>query len=318
MSDIVTIILIIALCLVAFGLFMAVYAPWRIFVNTLYRDDKKERTRTWADASCDEHKHMFTKGMAWAAQYKDITVPLHIVNEGLNLFGEYIDFGYDRCAIVLQGRTESLLYSYYYADIYAENGYNILVIDTRAHGLSDGKYITAGIKECDDLLLWIDHIKTKFNVTSFVIHGICIGAATAVYACCAQKGKGERLIQSLVLDGLYTSYYEIFKNHIIERKRPVLYFVYITFFYLYLCTGVNLLKKTPFQCVGGVDVPVLFIWSEKDPYCFVKESKELYARCESKEKEIRFFPHGRHSFVKYHNLSGYNQAIQSFLNKANP
>ena len=99
---------------------------------------------------------MFNEGIAWANQYNNHRIPLEIENDGLKLKGEYLDFRSKKCAVILQGRTESLLYSYYFAKPYAEMGYNILVVDLRAHGLSDGKYQTGGIKESDDIVKWVN------------------------------------------------------------------------------------------------------------------------------------------------------------------
>ena len=299
--------------LIAAGLFVVSYTTWQIFKNTLYTGNKRERTRACPEESCDAQKEMFAIGTAWAARYKEITEPLHIVNDGLNLYGEYINFGHAQCAVIVQGRTESLLYSYYYADVYAENGYNILVIDTRAHGLSDGNCVTAGVLEHKDLILWIHLVKERYSVASFLIHGVCIGAAAGVYAYCAAKE--ENLIGALVLDGLYTSYYEIFRNHIIERKKPVWFFVHLTFFCAYLCTGANLIKETPYKRMGEIEIPALFIWGGKDIYCTKEKSNALFQACKSAYKEKKFFANGGHSFVRYYNLDTYDKTIHEFLNK---
>jgi hypothetical protein len=304
---------IIIICIAFFlfsGVIFSFCVAYQIFKNTLYRSSKTIRTRACSGDSIEEQKQVFEEGIKWAENYKDLIDELSIKNDGLNLFGEYINLKHDKCAIIIQGRTESLLYSYYYADVYAKNGYNILTIDTRAHGLSDGKYLTAGIKEHKDLILWIDLIKERYSINDFVIHGVCIGAATAVYAYCATK---DTAIKKIVSDGLFTSYYEIFKNHIIERKRPVWFFIYLTFFYSYLLDGVNILKKTPYKHMNELDLPILFIWSKKDIYCTMDKSKELFGACASKNKKLKFFPEGRHSFVRFCNKQGYDKVIDEFL-----
>ena len=305
------IILILAGGGVASIIFVVFYTAYQIFKHTLYRSPKAARTRDCAVDATDEQKQVFAEGAAWAENYRDITEELQIVSDGLNLVGEYVNFGNDKCAVIVQGRTESLLYSYYYADIYAKNGYNILVIDTRAHGLSDGKYITAGVKEHEDLILWIDLIKGRYSIASFLIHGICIGGATAIYAYCAAKE--DRLVKRIVADGLYINYYEIFKNHHIEFNKPVLFFVYLTFFFVRVLSGADILKETPYRRMSEIDIPILFIWSSKDVYCKMEYCKKLFDACSSKYKEMKFFPAGGHSYVRFHNTEGYDEAIASFL-----
>jgi pimeloyl-ACP methyl ester carboxylesterase len=294
-------------------LFFAFFAPYRIFVNTLYRSDKKARTRNCSVDDNADLMRMFEQGRVWAEGHRDASEDLHIVSDGLNLYGRYFDFGHDKCAIIIQGRTESLLFSCYFADLYANDGYNIFVMDTRAHGLSDGKFITAGIKEHRDIVKWIDLIRTRYSIESFLIHGVCIGAAAAIYTYCATKK--DNLVKKLVLDGTYTDYYEMFKNHMIERKKPVLFFVYLTFFYVYLLEGTNLLKETPYKRVGEIDIPVIFIWSKQDIYCTEDKSRELYAACKSEHRETRFFPNGGHSFVRLANKEDYDKAVAEFLYK---
>ena len=306
-------IVLIFICIFASGLFMVAFATYQIFINTLFRSDKKKRIRECSEKGNEAQREIFTQGIKWSEQCKEATEEVHIINDGLNLYGEYKNFGYDKCAIIIQGRTESLLYSYFYADVYAKNGYNILVIDTRAHGLSDGKYITAGIIEYRDVILWIELIKDRYSIKSFLIHGVCIGAATAIYAYCATKK--DNLIKKMVLDGIFTSYYEIFKNHIIERKRPVLFFVYLVFFVAYLSSGARLLKETPFKRMKEIEIPILFLWSKDDIYCTMEKNQELFAECKSKYKEVKFFPSGRHSFVKYNNAEDYDKTIAEFLSK---
>ena len=58
---------------------------------------------------------------------------VHIVNEGFNLYGEYFDLGFDRAVIIVPGRMESLLYSYYFARPYQEKGFNVFVFDQRVY-----------------------------------------------------------------------------------------------------------------------------------------------------------------------------------------
>ena len=313
MEAVYIILICFAASIVPFGIIFVFVSTQQIFKNTMYRSPKKPRTRSCSDSSIAEHKHMFELGTAWAEGHRDKIEEVHIVNDGLNLYGQYINLNNDKCAFIVQGRTESLLYSYYYADVYAKNGYNILVIDTRAHGLSDGKYVTAGVKEYEDIIVWIDLIKQRYGIESFLLHGVCIGAASAIYAYCATKGDSP--IKKIVTDGLYTNYYEMFRNHIINFNKPVLFFIYLTFFYARVVTGGDVLNKTPYKHMKDVDLPILFLWSDKDVFATPDKSLELFEACASKQKEMRFFPKGNHSYVRYYNTEEYDRTIEEFINR---
>jgi len=311
--------------LVLMALFIIFFTGAMIFINTLYKKNAKPRVREFSlqnDPNPPPHaldqKQMFDQGIEWIDKHKDKVVDLHIVNDGLDLYAQYVDFGFDKCAIVLQGRTESLLYSYYFADVYAKNGYNILSIDVRAHGLSDGQFITAGIKESEDLIEWIRLVKDKFSMDNFLIHGICIGAATAIYAyetLKKQNSKDLDLIKKVVLDGTFVSYKEIFSNHIKERKKPRFVFLHLVFWYLWICTRVNLFKKTPLQSVEELDIPTLFIYSKQDTYAVPEKAELMFKACGSKNKQLKFFPKGRHSHVRFNNTEEYDKAIEEFINR---
>jgi len=285
-----------------------------IFYYIMYRSPKK-RIRECTAKNDKSQMRMFAEGTAWAQQFKDKTELLQIVNDGLNLYGEYINFGFDKCAVILQGRGESLLYSYYFADVYVKNGHNILVIDFRACGLSDGKYQTAGINESDDVVLWIKLINEKFHITDFTLHGICVGGAAAVYAYVKLKNEGSNLVKRIVTDGLFYSFYEIFKHHIKRFKQPSFPVLQSIFFLTFLLAKARLFTETPIKYMKDIDIPILFIWSAKDILCIKQKGEELFEACASKHKELRFFPEGRHSHVRDTQEAEYDEVIAKFLQK---
>ena len=286
-----------------------------IFYNTMYRNPKKKRTRECTNIKDEQQMRMFDVGTGWAKQYGDKMEELHIVNDGLNLYGEYINFGFDKCAVILQGRTESLLYSYYFADVYAKNGYNVLVIDVRAHGLSDGKYQTAGIKESDDLVIWIKLISEKYSVNDFAIHGVCVGGATAIYTYVKMKNEGVDLIKRIVTDGLFQSYFEMFKQNFKMRKKPVFPVLHLVFFLAFVIAKIRLFKETPMKYMENIDIPILFMWSAEDIFCLKSKCEELFEACASKHKELCFFPEGRHSHVRSTQEAHYDGVVAEFLHK---
>ncbi|MCL2655098.1 MAG: alpha/beta hydrolase [Coriobacteriia bacterium] len=302
-----------AIFFVAGGIVMFFLTFIIIFYNTLYRSPRKKRTRECTNTKDEQQVRMFEEGISWAKRYADVTDELCLVNDGLNLYGQYINLGFDKCAILLQGRTESLLYSYYFADVYAKNGFNILVIDVRAHGLSDGSYQTGGIKESDDLVLWIKLIHEKYGLSNFTLHGVCVGGATAIYAAVKLKAEGIDYVKSIVTDGLYQSYYEMFRQNFKMRKKPVFPMLHLVFLLAFILAKVRLFRETPQKYMESMDLPILFIWSIQDIFCDRAKCEELFEACASKRKEVRFFPEGRHSQVRSSQEADYDSAIAEFL-----
>jgi hypothetical protein len=91
-------------------LLMLILVPIAVFYNTTCRNPKKKRTRECTNKKDEQQMRMFNEGVRWAGRFKDKTEELSIVSgDGLKLYGEYINFGYDKCVVILPGRTESLL-----------------------------------------------------------------------------------------------------------------------------------------------------------------------------------------------------------------
>ena len=308
--------LIVIAAFILFNLLvMLILVPHVVFYNTVYRNPRKKRIRECTNKKDDDQVKMFKEGIAWANSYNDKKIPLEITHDGLLQKGEYIDFGSKKCAIILQGRTESLLYSYYFAKPYAEEGYNILVVDLRAHGLSDGKYQTGGIKESEDIITWMEYVEKRFNIESFVFHGICIGAATAIFATKKLEEKGYDKVKKIVGEGLFATYFEIFKQNFIQYKKKPFPMLHLTFLLARIYTGVSFFDNKPIETLKNLKCPVLLIYSEEDIFSPHNLCEKLYISSKNPLSELVFFAHGRHSHVRSSNLEEYDNKIKEFLNK---
>ena len=62
-------------------------------------------------------------------------------------------------------------------------GYSLFLIDQRAHGRSEGKYIGYGIKERYDAVDWANYLKERFPGVPVVADGVSMGAGTVMLAC---------------------------------------------------------------------------------------------------------------------------------------
>ena len=151
------ILLIIVGSLLVLGLLVSVVLTFIIAYIVYSKTLMRGKSGTWGREHCSEPgcvplETMWTKGLEWQKGYASYIKELTIKSrDGLKLAAEWFDYGFDKTVIILPGRRETLVYSYYYANPYKEAGVNVLVIDQRAHGLSEGTYSTCGIKEADDV-----------------------------------------------------------------------------------------------------------------------------------------------------------------------
>ena len=90
------------------------------------RTSKKKWGRECSIPEDAEYLRMFEEGLDWDKKYSGYKRTVNIKNGRFHLFGEYFDFGSKKAVIIIAGRMESLLYSYFFAEPYRAAGYNVL------------------------------------------------------------------------------------------------------------------------------------------------------------------------------------------------
>lgn len=173
-----------------------------------------------------------------------------------------------RTAILVHGYTDSHVTMLPIAKIYADKGYNILVPDLHAHGLSDGDDIQMGWEDREDVVRWVSIADSMFAAPGrrpqIVLHGVSMGAATVMNVA------GERLPESVkcfVEDCGYTSVWDEFAHQLGQQfglpEFPVLYAASA------LCKlryGWTFGEASPVSSLGVKSVPMLYIHGTSDDY----------------------------------------------------
>lgn len=82
--------------------------------------------------------------------------------------------------IIVHGYTVSLHASTQYIDMFRDAGFNILLIDQRRHGGSQGKYTTYGYYEKYDVQTWVNWILEHYGNKP---KSVCMANPLAVEPC---------------------------------------------------------------------------------------------------------------------------------------
>ena len=295
-------------------IFMWVYV-WGIakkqYSEMFIRVDQEKWARGNSCPENEEHSVMFNYGMYWGKANASSKEDIEITSkDGLKLRGEYFNFGFDKAVLILAGRAETVLYCYYFADLFQKAGCNVIVVDPRACGLSEGKYTTAGIKEAEDAALWIDHIHEKYGISKFFIHGICVGSAEAIYVA-ANK---QPYLKGIVLEGPYSAFYKVLKMRTRNHGKPT-FPVCIQMAILYKkLAGVDVFKQNPIDEVKKIDIPALFLCGKEDKSNSPEDFTKIYDACSSKDKKFVWFEHGAHSHLRIVNPEKYDSEVTAFIN----
>ena len=296
----------------AFWLLSYIIASYCIYTQTLQKKDKTQWTRDIPEDINEDSKKMYTTGIAWSRENAEFKKDVHIVNKGLNLYGEYYDLGYDKCAVILSGRTECLTYGYYFAIPYAKNGCNILVVDPRAHGLSEGEFNTVGFEESGDAIAWVNYIRDTFGINSFVFHGICIGAAGGMLA--LTSGNCPDCVDGIVTEGMFPRFSESVKNHMKERKKPTFIVLDMVNGWMKHYTG-HSMKIGPLNVIDKLDKPLLMLHSKEDTYSTPEYAQKLFDKAGCADKKLVWFEHGRHSYLRITDTERYDSSVAQFLSE---
>lgn len=294
---------------IAFYLFSIFFAADRIYANTLTRNSKEQWSRESVIEDPNQQK-MDALGQAWLADHRQYEQDVHIIRDGLHLYGKYYDLGFKRCCMLLSGRTESLRYGYFFVKPYAEAGWNVMVIDARAHGNSDGKYNTLGFEESQDDLAWAKFLHEEKGVEQVIFHGICIGAAGGMLA--ITDPKCPDYIAGLVTEGMYAYFGYSMRQQLIERKKLMWPIMHAIDMQVRRHTGYSMMRG-PIHVIDKMDKPLLMLHSKEDPYSVPENAQKLYDLCPSKQKKLVWFPHGGHSLLRITDTEKYDASIKEFL-----
>lgn len=307
----------VALALILSGIFMwflTVFVASYCIYNATLRRKSKDKSKWSREPIGLEGQSLLMdeEGMRWHSANVEHKKDIHIVNGGLNLYGEFYDFGYDRAVIILSGRTESLRYGYFFARPYAESGFNVIVLDPRAHGLSDGEFNTVGFEESRDALAWTRFARDTLGMRTIVYHGICIGAAAGMLA--LTSGECPECVKGIVTEGMFPNFGESMKNHLIERKKPIFMIYRATDNWMKHYTG-HSMDYGPIDVIARLDRPLLMLHSKEDLYSTPEYAERLFELAGTEKKRIVWFEHGSHSMLRITDTELYDYSIKQFLSK---
>ena len=203
--------------------------------------------------------------------------------DGLKLVGWFFDAGSKNTAIVVHGyRSKGWTDCVFQAYNYFKHGFNVLISDNRACGRSEGKYLTYGVHESEDIALWAKLVAERIPDGNIVLHGTSLGGAT-VTMCSALDIPNVRAI---VEDCAYLSMRWEFEHmtktfvgfvpkHMINSAEKI----------AKKELGFDFETKSPINSVREAKYPMFFVHGRADTFIPYASAEQLYAAC-PKPKEL--------------------------------
>ena len=212
-------------------------------------------TRLWIDslrrasALCDTFAVMPEDGSGWAGERHHAFVIRQAPRS-------------NKTAVVIHGWRDQAIGMMMIARLYEQMGYNVIVPDLHAHGLSEGEAIGMGWKERFDVLRWM----SLFRTDTMVVHGISMGAATTMNVSGEPLPAGIRSVR-FVEDCGYTSVWDEFHYKMNDdfglSDFPLMYTSSL------LCRlkyGWSFGEASPLSQVAKCPYPMLLIHGDSDDF----------------------------------------------------
>lgn len=202
---------------------------------------------------------------------KEITITSE---DDLKLYGRYFHReGNQRLLIMCHGWK-----SEWYIDFseialwfYESMGCDLLIIDERAIGKSEGRYITFGVKEKDDIQRWISWTKENQSLPVY-LYGTSMGAASVLMASEDQNNT----VSGIIADSPFTDAYDELKDfsHRILKLPEHPFMDTLSFFYR-LFVKADMKETDVMKILPDTSMPILIFHGTNDFFCNVKMSQKI-------------------------------------------
>ncbi len=307
------IVLGVLAAVLVFGVLPTLLLSYIIYSVVLVRTKPEKWNRGNTAPDDPEQIRIYDEAEAWAAENAACRRDVTVTNDGLRLVGEYYDFGCRRAVIIIPGRMEACRYSCHFAKSYKQAGFNVLTIDNRSHGLSEGKYNSLGFKEYRDILAWAALLHDSLGNDSVVLHGVCIGSSTALFACVSPDCPDY--VRAMTADGMYETFCESFRLHMIQQKRPMFPYFWEIMLHIRVFAGADVVHDGPGKRIARMQKPILFLHGRKDQFSLPDKAQQLYDSCPSAEKQLIWFEEGAHSRLRLADPERYDEVVRTYYEK---
>lgn len=224
-----------------------------------------------------------------------------------------IDKANDNWVVVLHGQNGSIEDIYDIGLRYAMKGYNVFMPDLRAHGESEGSFYGMGWLDRLDVINWIDVILKDNPSANVILHGVDLGADTALML------SGEPIkesIKCIIAEGAYTSAWDAVKTEYSARhpEWPTFPMMHMLNPVSKVWGGYSLTEADAVAQVAKTDVPILLIRGQNDTFVTEDMTKELDQAIAS-EHEVLTITTGTHEDCRFAEPDNYYNKVFEFVER---
>jgi pimeloyl-ACP methyl ester carboxylesterase len=177
-----------------------------------------------------------------------------------------------RCVVLIHGYADAKVGAIAWAPLFHELGWNILAVDLRAHGESEGDCTTAGFFERYDLNLVLDQLEAEMlgQMSTLVLFGASMGAATALGTTALRED-----VAGVILDSPFADFRHACFSHAELLGAPGGVVRKLALHMAEWMTGADFEALRATDLIEQVHCPILVIQSGIDPYITSDDSAAL-------------------------------------------
>ena len=198
------------------------------------------------------------------------------------------------------------------SELSRQMGHNLLLIDQRAHGKSQGSTITFGILERQDLLAWVQWANNRFGGdTPIFLYGISMGGATVLMT--PQK-ELPRNVKGIIADCPYANAMEIILH--VAKDMPIPLWLAKPFVILgaWIFGHFDIRETDARAELPQAKIPILILHGEADG--FVPAQMSDLASCNPEYITRHTFPGADHGISYLVDPQRYKKIVRQFVEQA--
>lgn len=222
----------------------------------------------------------------------------------------YVHHGSTKTAFIIHGWRDSAVKYLFLARLYEHvlGGYNVVLPDLHAHGLSEGDMIQMGWLDRKDVLHWL----TIFQTDTMVVHGVSMGGATTMMLSAEEMPKGIKDLR-FVDDCGYTSAWDEFASELKNQfGLPPFPLMYTTSLLCKMRYGWSFSEASAIDAVRQSPYPMLFIHGDEDTFVPTEMVYRLY-QAKPSNKKLWIAPGAEHASSYLTHPDEYTRQLSDFL-----
>lgn len=232
--------------------------------------------------------------------------------DGLKLCGAAIESnpGSKHWILLVHGYTGSRAVSTQFIDLFTEEGYNVLLIDQRRHGRSEGRFTTYGYYEKYDVQAWVRWIAEQYGHDVVIgLHGQSLGGGTVL----EYLSIADPQVKLVIADCPYSDLTDLMRHQLTRlHKIPSVPFLSWVNARIRSKAGFSLDQVSPIRAVRNSSLPVMFIHGTKDNYVPTRMSVEMY-EAKKEHNRLLLIEGAAHANAYHINPEQYRKGVHSFL-----